>query len=235
MASFFTLTLDTTAPASPTLALESNNQYATALLVTATIGTGDGATAGYQMKLWGDIDLAWAKTNGVVGGAATTVLEADALWITYATSKQLQLSATDGTKTVYLKIRDDVYNVSAQASDAIILDTTRPIVNITGPDVAKVSKQAGKDISSFTFTVDTIFVEYKVKVVSSSGSAENTGTTIAATNGSTNMSGVNAGGYAASTAISCTIDGADLEIASSGDAAKIIKVFAKDQAGNWSA
>jgi hypothetical protein len=40
---------------------------------------------------------------------------------------------------------------------------------------------------------------------------------------------------AADASISCTINGADLETASSGDGAKIVKVFVKDASGNWSA
>ena len=230
---YFNLTLDTTGPANPSIVLDLNATYSTDGLVDAAISTGDGTTTGYQMKFWGDIDLEWAKTNGVVGAGATTVLEADGLWITYATSKQFQLSAGDGSKTIYMKIRDDVYNVSAQALDGITLDTARPIVTITGPDVSKVSKQAGKDMASFSFSVNTLFTEYKVKVVSSTGAAENTGITILLTNGSTNMSG-SVGSYAAATPISCTICGADLEVASTGDAVKIVKVFVKDEAENWS-
>lgn len=232
MANYFNLALDTTGPASPTIVLDANATYSTDDLVDATISTSDSVTTGYQMKFWGDIDLTWAKSNGVVGAGATGVAEADALWITYATSKQFKLSAGDGNKTINMKIRDDVYNVSAQASDSITLDTTRPIVTITGPDLSKISKQAGKNISSFSFSVDSAFTEYKVKVVASSGAAENTGTTIATTNGSTNMAAT--GSFPSSTPISCTINGADLEVASSGDGTKIIKVFVRDQAGNWS-
>lgn len=232
MANFFTLTLDTTGPASPSISLNSNAQFATAALVTATINSTDASKTGYQMKLWGSIDLAWAKTNGIVGASATVVDEASALWITYAASKQLQLSAGDGAKTVSLQLRDDVYNVSATVSDSINLDTTRPIVTITGPDVSKISKQSGKDVASFSFTVDTDIVEYKVKVVTSSGADQATGTQIGTTNGSTNMA--QTGDFVAGTVINATIDGADLEAASAGDGSKTIKIFVKDDAGNWS-
>lgn len=226
MASYFSLTLDTTGPSNPTVAIEANATYATQQLVNLTIGTGDATTTGYQMKIWGNVDDTY-DTN-------VKSTEATSAWITYATTKQVKLSTTDGTKTIYLKIRDDVYNESAQASDSINLDTTKPVVTISGPDVSKISKITGKDVASFSFTVDQAFVEYKVKVVSASGSAENTGTQIPTTGGSTNMSGT-AGNYAASTAINCTIDGVDLETAAAGDGSKVIKVFVKDSAGNWSA
>ena len=42
------------------------------------------------------------------------------------------------------------------------------------------------------------------------------------------------GTFTADTAISCSITGADLEKASSGDGSKIIKVFVKNTAGTWS-
>ena len=47
------------------------------------------------------------------------------------------------------------------------------------------------------------------------------------------MSG-SAGGYPADTVINCQIYGADLEAADAGDGTKIVKVFAKDESGNWS-
>jgi len=225
MANYFNLTLDTTGPAAPSISLESGATYATAQLVTATISTSDSPTTNYQMKIWGDVDT--------THNADIQDTEIASAWISYATSQQVKLSSGDGSKTVYLKIRDDVYNESSQADDSIILDSTLPVVSITGPDLSKISKVAGKNVSSFSFTVDGIFDEYKVKAVASSGAAHDTGTLIPTTAGSTNMSG-SAGDYPASTPINCSIYGTDLETADSGDGVKIIKVFVKDKAGNWS-
>lgn len=231
MANYFSLTLDTTGPSNPSIRLNNNAQFSTTELITASIGTGDSNIAGYQMKIWGDIDIAWAKENGLISSGSTTVTETTALWISYAASKQLKLSSGDGNKTVSLLLRDDVYNVSALVSDSISLDKTRPTVNITGPDVSKISKQDGKNVAAFSFTVDTSFVEYKVKVTTS-GADHSTGTQIGTANGSTNMVGT--GTYAKATVINSTINGADLEAASAGDGTKVIKVFVKDEAGNWS-
>ncbi len=225
MANWFYLTLDTTAPANPSISINDGAQYATQQLVTCAISTSDSITTGYQMKIWGDVD---ATHDTDIQSA-----EANSQWITYQTSKQVKLSDTDGNKTIYLRIRDDVHNVSAQASDSITLDTTRPEVTISGPDVSVISKQPGKDTAAFSFQVDSIFDEYKVKVVSSTGAAHDTGGQIPVVGGSTNMGGV-AGDYPASTPINCQIKGADLESASAGDSQKIIKVFVKDKAGNWS-
>lgn len=226
MASYFNLTLDTTGPADPSISLESGATYATQQLIDATISTSDGTTTNYQMKIWGDVDTTENANIQDTEGASS--------WITYSTSQQVKLSATDGEKTIYLKIRDNVYNESSQASDSIILDSTLPVATVsTGPDVSTISKIAGKNVCSFSFTVDSIFDEYKVKVVASTGATHDTGTQIPTTAGSTNMSG-SAGDYPASTPIDCQIYGTDLETADSGDGEKVIKVFAKDKAGNWS-
>jgi len=225
MANYFLLTLDTTGPQSPSIILESGAQYASAQLINADIATADGDTIGYQMKIWGDVDL---TENPNIQDT-----EGNSSWITYSATQQVKLSTGDGSKTVYLKIRDDVLNESAQTSDSITLDTSLPVVTISGPDVSKISKIATANISSFSFTVNEIFDEYKVKVVASTGAAHDTGTLIGTANGSTNMSGV-AGDYPADTAINCSIYGSDLEVASAGDGEKIVKVFAKDKSGTWS-
>ncbi len=54
MASYFTLTLDTTGPASPSISLDGGAEYATAQLVTATISTSDSPTTNYK---WSDGDV----------------------------------------------------------------------------------------------------------------------------------------------------------------------------------
>lgn len=221
MANFFTLTLDTTGPSNPLISLAGGATYATEKLLQATISTGDSVTTGYQMKIWGDVDISYDPNVQATEGAS--------VWITYATSKQISLSSGDGSKNIYLKIRDDVNNESAQATDVIILDSTIPEVMITGPDVTRVSKKAGKNVASFSFQVDSSFIEYKVKV---GATTHDTGTLIGTANGSTNMSGT--GTWTSASVINSTINGADLEIASAGDGAKTIKVFVKDASGLWS-
>lgn len=217
MASYFNLILDTLAPSGVSLSINSGAQYTTSTTVSLTISCSDSDTTGYQMKIWG--------INGVSSESAAT-------WETFTTTKNVTLSNGDGLKTVYVKVRDDVYNESSAASDSITLNTAVPAVTITGPDVTRISKVSPKNVAAFSFVTDCDFVEYKVKVVPSISSLESAGTTISTKNGSTNMSST--GSFSASTAISCTITGADLETASSGDGSKIIKVFVKNSAGTWS-
>lgn len=218
MASFFNLTLDTLAPSGLVVKLNDDALYTTSPGVTLKLTLTDADTSGYQMKIWG------------VSGAAD---EAAASWESYAASKAITLPSGDGLKTVYVKVRDDVGNESAAASDSITLDTSVPVVTVSGPDRSKVSKVSGYNSAVISFTADVAFEEYKVCVVPASNSIQSAGTVIPTTNGSENTSG-SAGGYAADTNISVTIKGADLEAASSGDGVKIVKVFVKNAAGTWS-
>lgn len=169
------------------------------------------------MKVWG------------IDGASS---EDSASWETFASTKSIALSTGDGLKTVYVKVRDDVCNETAAISATITLDTSVPAVTIIGPDVSRISKTAPKNVATFSFTSDVAFTEYKIKVVPSKSSLHDAGTLIGTVNGSTNMNAT--GSFKASTAISCKIYGKDLEIASSGDGEKIIKVFVKNAHGTWS-
>lgn len=216
MAAYFNLTLDTTAPSGGSISLPARSG---SVNITATLS----ATGASYMKLWGDI-------CATPGGAAIT--EADASWVAYAGTASIILTAANGTKTVYVKFMDDVGNVSAAASATTIYDSSVPTVTIVGPDVAKISKVSGYNVSTFSFSADEGFDEWTVRVVPATDSIHTAGTQIPTTGGSTNMSGTTP--TAASTAVNCTIYGADLESASAGDGVKIVKVFVKDLTGNWS-
>lgn len=217
MASYFNLTLDTLAPQGLTIKLNNGSQYTTNKTVQLAVNVTDESADGYQMKVWG------------IDGIAK---ESDATWETLANIKNVTLSTGDGLKTVYVKVRDDVYNETAAASATITLDTSVPAVTIIGPDVSKISKTSPKDVATFSFTSNTAFTEYKIKVVPSNSSLHDAGVQIGTANGSTNMTAT--GTFKASTAISCKIYGKDLEAASSGDGEKIIKVFVKNAHGTWS-
>lgn len=217
MASFFNLRLDTTAPSGLTLKINNGAQYTTTTAVSLTIAVSDADTTGYQMKVW---------------GTASVATEATATWETFAKSKNVTLSTSDGVKTIYVKVRDAVGNETSAVSDSITLDTAVPAVSVTGPDVTVISKVTSYDSCAFSFSSDTPFVEYKVKVVPTNNSLHDAGTLIPTTAGSSNMSATDE--FEADTAINCVIKGADLEAASSGDGTKIVKVFVKTASGNWS-
>lgn len=224
MASTFNLTLDTTAPASPTLAINAGAAYATSTSATANISTADGTTTGYQIKVWGDVDPAANANIQTTEGASA--------WITYSTAQAITLSTGDGLKTINMRIRDDVGNQTSIVTDTITLDTALPVATISvAASPTKISKVATFDTSTFSFQADSHIQAWKVKVVPSTGSAESAGTTIPTSAGSLNTTG---GALNASTNQSVTIKGTDLETASAGDGSKIVKVFVQDDAGNWS-
>ncbi len=218
MASYFNLTLDTAAPAGVAVTINDGAIYTTTRNVTLYISTSDSNTDGYQMKIWG------------IDGISD---ESGATWEAFASTKTVSLPAGDGLKTVYIKVRDDVGNESAAASDTITLNTSVPTVTVTGPDRTRLSMVSGFNKSIINFTVNETFSEYKVCVVPASNSTQDAGEVIPTTGGSINTSG-SAGSYPASTNIQVTIYAEDLESASSGDGAKIVKVFVRNQAGTWS-
>lgn len=223
MANYFNLTLDTTAPAGVTLDIGTGT--VTSQDRTAVISTSDSPTTGYQIKLWGAVDTSFDANIQTTEGASS--------WIAYTTSKAIKLSSGDGSKTVNLKVRDDVGNESATVSDTVTLNTQVPTINITvGPDRTKVSKVPGFEDAAFTFTTDVALSAWKVKVVPATSSLENAGTQIPTTNGSVNMSG---GAVAAAGTVNAVVDGRDLEVASAGDGTKIVKVFGQSaDNGLWS-
>lgn len=219
MASFFNLVLDTTAPQGLSLKINDGAQYTTSTEVTLSISITDEATTNYQMKIWG---IASAEDEG------------SASWETFAKSKTVDLPSGDGAKTVYIKVRDDVYNETSSVSAQIILNTAVPTVTIVGPDVAKISKVPGKNVSSFTFTSNVTIIAWKVLVVKTSDALHDAGTNVQIPDdgGSVNMQGSE--NKTAGDSVSCTIYSADLETASSGDGTKIVKVFVQNEAGTWS-
>lgn len=221
MAAFFNLTLDTLAPQGVTLKINAGAIYTSNKAVTLTIGCSDASTAGYSMKIWGSI----------VGATA----EKDANWENFSATKTVTLSDGDGLKTVYVKVRDNVWNEAEPVSATITLNTSIPVVTIVGPDVSIISEVVGKNTTKFNFTADVTFDEYKVGVVPSNNSSVNDVTVIGTTGGSANTSGSD-GKYPAKTNIEVSINGTDFKTAAGGaDGTYIIKVFVKNQAGTWSA
>lgn len=236
---FQTITLDTTGPSSPTLTLNDGAPETWDRNVTALFRTGDADAIGYEVKVWGDLDLTWAIANGLADPAAVVPYdEADAEWVAWQDTRTLRLSVGDGDKSVSYRFRDDVRNESVSRNESIRLAESAPLaVTVLAPTADTVSKQAGKDSTDLGWSVDGDFEEYVVKVVPSSlgGAAVHTdGVPIPSTGGSLNVAGA-LGGYPANTPIVTTIKGADLELAAGAGGAWTVKVFVRDAAGRWSA
>lgn len=225
MASYFNIVLDTTAPAGVSLSLNGGAAYATSQAVTATIGTSDSPTTGYQMLIWGSVDPAANVSIQATQGASS--------WIAFNTSQAITLLTGDGSKTINVQVRDDVLNPSGTVTQSITLDTAVPVVTIQAgsPDVTKISKIATKNTVTAVWQANEAIQAYKVKVVTAGTDLQSAGTQLLTTNGSTNVTG---GSVAATTNVTTTVNGTDLQVASAADGTKVIKIFAQDLAGNWS-
>lgn len=219
----FILSLDTSPPLNPNLLLSGGSSFTSKQLITASIST-DSLDV-FQMKLWGDVDDSHVPE--------IQSIEEDSSWISYSETQEIKLSTGDGSKTIRLKLRDNVLNVTSEITATISLDTTIPtVIIISSIAPNKISKIPTKNMAEFSFQADEDFTDFKVMVVENESSTHLTGTKIGISNGSSNMGEV--GTYLASTPIVCKINGTDLELASPGDGDKMIKVFVKDNAGNWS-
>jgi len=224
---FVNVTLDTSAPTGLAISIENGSPSTSSDTVMVTISADAPRTGeSYMLKMWGDVDNSDPNIKSD---------EATAQWFNYTTQVNVILSPTDGTKYIYAKIRDDVLNETPTfVSDSINLDRTKPVVSVTTPDRTRISLIATRSVTQFSFTVDVPFVEYDVRVVPDSASTVTAGTRIPIDGGSTNTNGT--GTFAGGTPIYVTVNGLDLQTAIGGGEQDniTIKVFARDEADNWS-
>jgi len=110
------ITLDTLAPASPTIALAGNPEapagFTGTPVVTATLSATDanGGSGNANLEVRLSNDLGFAASS----------------WQPYAASMAWVLTPGDNAKTVYAQFRDPAGNVSATASAGITLSSTAP-------------------------------------------------------------------------------------------------------------
>lgn len=234
------ITLDTTAPANPTVVIEGGALAVANQLVGLTIHTDDDDNAGidktgYMMKIWGSNSSIDESYDSKVTNDENT-----ATWFAYTTNPQVKLSAGDGTKTINVRVRDAVNNPSNVAIDSVNLDATIPTITVTYTAMT-ISEQAGKDTFSFTFQSTDAFTDYKVMLVTDTGATDSAGTQIQSTNGSTYVQGnatTDNGGvnWTSSSVITVTLKAQDLRLAGANmNGQNIIKPFVKNEAGVWSA
>lgn len=226
MANYVTIYLDTTAPANPTITISGGSAFATAQLVNLTIGTDDADKTGYEMLIWGDVDGTYDTKVQSTEGTST--------WQAYNANPQIKLSAGEASKTINIRIRDDVRNASNVVFDSISLDTSIPTVTIVAtPDATKLSRDTAKSTSSFTFSCNQSYVAYKVKLVGSAGATNDTGTQIPTAGGSTGVTG--SGAFTSANVHTVTVKTTDLETAGANmNGANILKVFVQEASGTWS-
>jgi hypothetical protein len=228
--SYVTITLDTTAPSNPTIQIAGGQAFATAQLVNLTLSTDDTDKTGYEMLIWGDVDTTYdSKVQGTEGTST---------WQAYNPNYTVKLLANAGTsaetKTINIRIRDDVRNATNVQFDDIALDTEIPTVTIVvGLDKERLSRETGANEASFQFQVNEPYNAYKVKLVGSVGATHDMGTDIGTAGGSTGVTGT--GAFTSANVNTVRIRTADLETAGAnmnGD--NVIKVFVQEESGSWS-
>lgn len=203
MASYFNITLDTTAPSGVGVKINGDEARTTSRNVTLNIACTDADKTGYKMKIWGDITTG-DETGNLIAA------ETDAAWEDFAASKTVLLIGDDDNsssqRTVYVKVRDDLRNESATVSDSIILYSELPeITVISGPSPAKITTRADKTAgnnfseqlslavltrSTVAFTANKDISDVKVMITSSINSLHNDTTNILIPSTSGSMIGI---------------------------------------------
>ena len=234
MSSYVNLILDTIGPSGVSVVINNGETKTTSTAVTLAIGCGDADLTGYQMKIWG------------VAGAET---EDSAPWETYQSSKTVTLPTRDGTKTVYVKVRDDVWNESTAVSDNINLYTTAPTVDEFVLTSSKISLVDQKNHSGGSFHFNEPIDAVKIMIVDNINATHNAAgnLSIPVTNGSYLYDEYNEDVYPCTKLeyeyafdsnmryLEFDVNAADILSVSPGDGVKIIKAFVRSAvSGNWS-
>jgi hypothetical protein len=213
-------------------------------------------TGGVEYLLYGDFNYGAQSEAGIA--------KDDAEWKpfvkddgkVYMTISDLYCTAGDGTKKIYVIVKDNAGNTMALTDPkSFVYDTTAPVVAVSEIDFNRISKVnverrnaagiiVGKyaDEVHFVLTPDSAIQAYKVCAYADASAAAAV-TDVAAevaigkANGSIHMSD---SGLKSADPISAMIKGADYEAALGGsdenpvDGAHIVVVYVQDLAGTWS-
>ncbi|MFA5114423.1 MAG: hypothetical protein WC529_09085, partial [Candidatus Margulisiibacteriota bacterium] len=148
-------------------------------------------------------DISWLRisSNNLFDGSGN-----DTGWVTYEASRLYTMTAGDGLRTIYVKVRDVASNESASGNDSINLDTTPPTAPnlVTPANNAYINNNLPTLIWNAAIDATSGIANYEVKI---------DGSIVATLGAVTN--------YAVTGALS--------------DAAHTWQVRARDNAGNWGA
>ena len=173
--------LDTVTP-SASLVLANNddakikdNPSNVALFAARVTYTNDPSENSVQFKLYGDFTENAQSAQGITEGNAEWKDLVKSAGKEYQLVTNLYCTAGAGTKTIYLKVKDNAGNVSEAVSASFVYDTTAPEVTVSDIDYNRISKvhserrnssglTVGKyaDETKFLFTPDVAIQAYKV-------------------------------------------------------------------------
>ena len=176
-----TTELDTVTP-SASLVLANNddkkikdNPSNVALFAARVTYKNDSSEDSVQFKLYGDFTENAQSAQGITEGNAEWKDWAKSAGKDYQLVTNLYCTAGAGTKTIYLKVKDNAGNVSGAASATFTYDTSAPEVTVSDIDYNRISKVhserrnssgliVGKyaDETRFSFTPSVAIQAYKV-------------------------------------------------------------------------
>ena len=173
-----TTELDTVTP-SASLVLANNddakikdNPSNVALFAARVTYTNDTSEEDVQFKLYGDFTENAQSAQGITEDNAEWKDLVKSVGKDYQLVTNLYCTAGAGTKTIYLKVKDNAGNISAAVSATFTYDTSAPTVNISDVDHNRISKvheyrisstpNAYADETKFSFTPDVAIQAYKV-------------------------------------------------------------------------
>lgn len=176
-----TTELDTVTPAA-SLVLANNddkkikdNPSNVALFAARVTYTNDSSEDSVQFKLYGDFTENAQSAQGITEGNAEWKDWAKSAGKDYQLVTNLYCTAGAGTKTIYLKVKDNAGNVSEAVFATFVYDTSAPEVTVSDIDYNRISKvhserrnnsglTVGKyaDETKFSFTPSVAIQAYKV-------------------------------------------------------------------------
>ena len=233
MSNYINLTLDTLGPQNVSVVLNDGEHVTTENIVRYAVSHSDSDAADYQIKIW---------------GTATCPAETDAEWQTFVSSGSVFVDDTTGLKTLYFKLRDDVFNESVTVSATINYVRERPTVQNLYVTPAKLSLVDKKNVASGGFNFSETIDAVKIKIVSDVNASHDdpSNISIPTTNGSAMWDDLNTDSYAISTldheitipsimTVGFYINAKDIAAVAPGDGVKIIKFFVRSaMSGLWS-
>lgn len=233
MADYSDAPLDTQGPQDVSVVLNDGAYVTTEKTVRYTVTCSDPDTTDYQIKIW---------------GTETCTEESDANWQRFVRSGSFTVDDTTGLKTIYFKLRDDVYNESATVSATINYIKERPVIQNLFVTPAKLSFADKKNVASGGFNFSETIDAVKIKIVADVNASHDdpSNISIPTTNGSAMWDDLNTDSYDIRTleheitipsimTVGFYINAKDLAAVAPGDGVKIIKIFARSaMSGLWS-
>ena len=233
MSNYINLPLDTLGPQNVSVILNDGEQVTSEKAIRYSVTCSDSDTSDFQMKIW---------------GTEACPSEADADWQAYVNSGTVYTDDETGLKTIYFKLRDDVYNESETVAAMVNYVNERPCIRGLFVTPVKLSLVDKKNVASGGFNFSETIDAVKIKIVSDVNASHDdpSNISIPTANGSEMWDDLAPDSYSISTldyegiipssmSVSFYINAKDIVSVAPGDGVKIVKFFVRSAfSGLWS-